>query len=89
MPFTSWKDWKSGQTVAYVEAGTEPVEEKVGIDRLNEASVDDLTQIKGIGPKTAEKILESGPFSVLSDVREHIRISDTVFNRLEEWVESA
>lgn len=38
------------------------------VNGLNEATEDDLTAIKGIGPKTAQKILESVPVEAFDDL---------------------
>ena len=48
----------------------------VAVD-LNKATLNELQQIKGIGPKTAERIIEererSGPYDSLKDLSERVK----------------
>lgn len=44
------------------------VESRSSIDELNKAAEGDLTAIKGIGPKTAKKILECVPVESFNDL---------------------
>ena len=48
------------------------------LERLNEATEEDLLQIKGIGPKTATKILTARPFTDL----EGVPVSPNVLEKL-------
>ena len=54
------------------------------ITKLNEASEEDLLQIKGIGPKTAKKIIANRPFSDL----EGVPISPALVEKFRTWASS-
>ena len=92
MKLISLKEWQNTKAMAErkkrrLEGWEEvkEVKEEVKIDKivkLNEASSDDLCQIKGIGPKIATKIVSGQPYQNLSE----IDVSSILKERLEAWV---
>jgi len=89
MPFTSWNEFKKTRKVVYTEDKIR-VEDKPkpgptsDISKINEATVEDLTTIKGIGPKTAQKILDAMPVEKIDDLSK-IPIKPAILKRLREW----
>ena len=57
---------------------------------LNQASAEELTHLKGIGPKTAERILayreEHGPFKTVDQLVEVKGIGNAKFQKLKDKV---
>lgn len=45
------------------------------LKRLNEAIESDLLEVKGIGPKTAQKLLEKRPFYNWDEVKQNLSVS--------------
>ena len=56
--------------------------------KLNEASQEDLMSLKGVGPKTAAKILAAGPFSDLEDFAAKVNLHPTLVGRVKDWAVS-
>jgi len=63
------------------EIATWTCEETILLVKINNATVEDLTAIKGIGPKTAQKILEATPVESI----DNLPIKPAILKRLEEW----
>lgn len=74
---------KSTIPVATVEILTP--EENLAIKLVNESGIEDLTSVKGIGPKTASKIISSRPFSSFKDLSEQVNLHSDVLERLQAW----
>lgn len=94
MGLLSWEDYKGGRrspAPEKTENENEPVSPngtRVSVcKRINEATQDDLLAIKGIGPKTCEKILQSRPFNHLNDL-ESIGLSPRAVGSLTNWTSS-
>jgi len=90
MPLPSWKEWRNGKpekSVVVQETdeiiGTLPGHD-AGVQRINEASEKQLVAIKGIGPKTAKKIIDFQPFSCFGDLLD-AKIPQHVVDKLETW----
>lgn len=56
--------------------------------KLNEASQEELMSLKGVGPKTAAKILAAGPFSNLEDFATKVDLHPTLVGRVKDWAAS-
>jgi DNA uptake protein ComE-like DNA-binding protein len=56
--------------------------QKNKLEKINEATVEDLCQIKGIGKKIAKKIIENGPYEEISD----IPVNRSISEKLRVWV---
>lgn len=93
----SWEEWclrnrRTASTVASVPPGHNPFAEKRSrpkeLDKLNEATKDELLTIKGIGPKTATAILENAPYESLKKAEETKGISKKAWNSLFAWINS-
>jgi len=52
---------------------------------LNEATNDDLCQIKGIGPKTASKVILSAPYENEQDFIKRSKISESIDSKIISW----
>jgi DNA uptake protein ComE-like DNA-binding protein len=77
MALLSWKEYK--------QLGREEIEETSDpLSKLNSASVEVLCEIKGIGPKTAQKIIESAPYNDLDDLA-RTGLNKTLSGRIKEW----
>lgn len=59
------------------------IEAQDATDKLNNATEEELRSIKGIGQKTAEKIIRARPFLTVGNVRQCV--SDAVAARIKEW----
>ena len=72
------------------KAGVEVEQQLSGAIDINSAGVDDLVQLPGIGPKTAEKILsyrqENGKFQSVEDLMNVKGIGQKKFNKLKSNV---
>lgn len=55
------------------------------INRLNTATIEELCRVKGIGRKTAEKIVAAQEVKSVEEVRN--MVSATVYARLCEWLD--
>ena len=66
----------------------EPPKPDPAIQKINKADLEDLTSVKGIGPKTASKILDSGPFTDFDNLSEHVRLRADIFESLQTWANS-
>lgn len=65
------------------------VEEKEEEDNylnFNEWKTDDWTKVAGIGPKLAQRLVESGPYDSVNDVKEVKGISEKVFKEIEKSI---
>ncbi len=51
---------------------------------LNEATIKSLCMIKGIGPKTAERIKKNGPYNQLGEWIEKAKISKKIADKIVE-----
>jgi len=56
--------------------------QKSKLRKINEATVEDLCQIKGIGPKIAKKIIGNGPYEGVSD----IPVNRSIAEKLRNWL---
>lgn len=77
MSLLTWKEYRLGKRAQKPKATTEIPTAEVGIEAptsevclLNGMSVEQLQEIKGIGPKTAEKIASRQPYKRLEDLTE-------------------
>jgi len=55
------------------------------IEKVNNATPEQLTEIKGVGPATAKKILNAGPFKSFDHLSETVKIKPTILERLQAW----
>lgn len=55
------------------------------IEQINHAQLEELTTIKGIGVKTAEKILSQAPYTDFDDLFFKNKLRITVGEELEKW----
>lgn len=57
---------------------------------INTATIGELIQIKGIGPKTAERIVEyrdvNGPFFYIEDIQKVKGIGPKTFKAIRDWI---
>ena len=53
--------------------------------KLNEATEDDLCEIRGIGPKTAQKIIQSAPYDDENDFIERSQVPLSVAEKAIQW----
>jgi DNA uptake protein ComE-like DNA-binding protein len=72
--------------VATVEV-LEP-EEDQAIQKINESNTETLTEIKGIGPATADKILSKIPYDSFEHLNEMVSLGKKVFKNLQDWAKS-
>jgi DNA uptake protein ComE-like DNA-binding protein len=94
MSLLSWKDFKNGVTAeSLIPVKEEEIVEKEVVEecpennplqKLNEATEEDLCQIKGIGQKTAQKIISSIPYTTISD----IPVSEKLAQKIANWLNS-
>ena len=54
------------------------------IDRINNVDLESLLEVKGIGPKTGEKIISGRPYAS----PEGVPVSPTVLEKLKNWADS-
>lgn len=83
MPLPSWNDWRNGTSGSVnetVDAGPPAM-----YNKLNEATQDELTAIKGIGIKTATRILAALPITNLDQLLER-EVPQHIINKLEWWL---
>lgn len=83
MSLLSWKEYRSGKRVEEPEVKIEiptPEIPTLEVVRLNGMSVEQLQETKGIGPKTAEKIVAGQPYKKLGDLAE--TISEPLYRRV-------
>jgi len=59
------------------------------IEKLNRATEEQLLEIKGVGSKTAEKILENGPYESLEQTTEKTGLKPKVFDAIALWIKPA
>lgn len=59
---------------------------KADVEKLNEASTEDLLAIKGVGPKTAVKVQESGPYVDFDDFQAKVKLHPTIVGRIADWI---
>lgn len=86
----SWQEWQEKKSNPVVETKETPEEVQIPTDdpttvRINEATIEDLRSVKGIGPKIAEKIKKNGPYKELTDLSKQAEITDNLANRVIEW----
>src|SRR5436190_6875471 len=77
----------------YPAASAAPSESKAALQapvNLNKASAQDLTMLKGIGPKIAERIVayrqEKGPFKTPDQLVQVKGIGDATFEKIKERI---
>ncbi|MHA2043403.1 MAG: helix-hairpin-helix domain-containing protein [Candidatus Thorarchaeota archaeon] len=63
-------------------------EEDVAIHRVNKSNTEDLTEIKGIGPATADKILSKIPYNSFEHLNEMVTLGKKVFKNLQDWAKA-
>lgn len=85
MPLLSWRDWKEGNLPEPYEPPLETLSLSP-VDKLNEATADQLQTIKGIGPKMAEKILSQAPYKNVEALQEIL--NGPLYSRVECWLSS-
>ena len=78
MGLMSYKEWQQRTYKAIDQFefqasdvdGALPIEEFIEdkLQKINEATAEDLCQIKGVGPKIARKIVENGPYTEISEI---------------------
>lgn len=75
-------------TIIYKKKDTEPLKEK-SID-INNAGIDELVKLPGIGEKTAEKIVayrtQNGNFKTLEELMEVKGIGNVKFNKIKKFL---
>lgn len=83
----SFREWRKRHTEQPVSDGMRSQEKKVErvveafdtFQKINEATEDELLSIKGIGPKSVQKILSARPISDLETLKEaklsHVALS--------------
>lgn len=100
----SWEEWCLGRRVSvqpgsYVQPPDDPIDEsgvalpmdeevEPAIQIVNEAHADTLSEIKGVGPKTIERLLENRPFSDFEDMKSRGKIPVRAHSSLQTWAES-
>lgn len=87
MPLPSWKEWRNQENVEPVKSEppkNEPDESlPVGpVARLNEATEEELAEIKGIGPKRLKQIMSLRPFEDENGLRKALPL---ISRKLIEW----
>jgi DNA uptake protein ComE-like DNA-binding protein len=102
MGLLSWKEYQSGQqlpTPVVEEVSSDLLPDKpeetcdnkecvaTPCQKLNEATQDEILSIKGVGPKTCEKLLQSRPFANLNDL-ETIGLTPRAVASLTNWIYS-
>jgi len=82
--FKRWREWREEEGKA-PEVESEP-ETKVDptLTKINEATKEELLEIKGIGPKTADKILQQQPCQNLDE----LQLVASVKEKLIKWASS-
>lgn len=80
-----WREWREEGKAPEVESEPEP-ETKVDptLTKMNEATKEELLEIKGIGPKTADKILQQQPCQNLDE----LQLVASVKEKLIKWASS-
>jgi DNA uptake protein ComE-like DNA-binding protein len=87
----SWKDWK--RAVKEAKEKSEPLQEspvavaepptpKEPLARLNEASEEQLSKIKGVGPKRLKQIVALRPFANEGHLKKELPL---IAKKLIEW----
>ena len=60
------------------------------IININNATIDDLQNIPGIGKSKAEKIIsyrnENGPFKSIEDIKKVSGIGDSMYEKIKEYI---
>jgi len=80
----SWKEWREEEGEA-PEVESEPQSEvDPTLTKINEATKEELLEIKGIGPKTADKILQQQPCQNLDE----LQLVASVKEKLIKWASS-
>ena len=76
----TWTDFKKGKTAedCVVKDAPNPFQ------KLNEATIEDLCEIKGIGQKTSEKVLSGAPYQSEEQLREGL--SAKIADKILDWL---
>jgi len=88
MSLLTWKEYRTGKRIEGVVCGKQtasetPVETpNLEVAQLNGMTSEDLQEIKGIGPKTAEKIVSGQPYTEVDDLAEVV--SEPLLRRVRE-----
>lgn len=92
MGLLSWKEYQSGERAVkktYEELESSSKEQNLQktatpLDTLNSMTSESLQQIKGIGPKMAEKIIHNQPYADIESLQE--TISQKLFQKILEVI---
>ncbi len=96
VPFLKKKAQKAGaapssrEAVPFAGAGNGPGQGAARRINLNQAGVEELTELPGIGPALARRIVEyrkTQPFRKAEDLQQVSGIGPAKFQKLREWVE--
>jgi competence protein ComEA len=72
------------------EAGSDTAVQDGGIININTAGIEALDTLPGIGPSTAQKIIEyrdnNGPFTAKEDIMNVSGIGEAKFAQIEEFI---
>jgi len=61
--------------------------ESSGLININEASIEELDSLPGIGPATAEKIIQSRPYASIDDIKNVSGIGESTFEKLKDKIQ--
>ena len=84
--YNEWRDGiqMTGEAVVTVDQLLETMD---GASAVNSYTLEDWMGVPGIGETLAQRILESGPFSSLEEVRQVRGVGEKVFERILETIQ--
>ena len=86
MSLLSWQDYKEGKRTEPSTKIETPAPEVPTLPEaclINTVTAEDLLEIKGIGPKTAAKIISGQPYESMEALTEVV--SEPLYVRVSEW----
>jgi len=78
--------WENGSEIASVTTLEYSKEQESNLININTDSIEELTQIPGIGEVYAEKIIEGRPYDQLSDLEEKGGLSKSLVQKVTPYV---
>lgn len=75
-----------GETVAQSSNGSNGVISSSGLTNINSASLSELDNLPGVGPVTAQKIIDGRPYSSINDLLAKKIVKDAVFQKIKDKI---